>query len=131
MCIFSLYATTYITTFPGAGDVWFSLNGTKYQNNSIVTLEDIGEGDEDALLCRTNLNEPGIGNWFFPNESRVSSSENGNTTTVYRTRGVMVVLLNRRRSGVDGIYRCEIPDSMNVAQTIYIGVYTTSPCNGE
>ena len=127
VCIFSLYATTYITTFPGAGDVWFSLNGTKYQNNSIVTLEDIGEGDEDALLCRTNLNESGIGNWFFPDGNRVPS----NSTTVYRTRGVMVVLLNRKKGGVDGIYRCEMPDSMNVAQTIYIGVYTTSPCNGE
>ena len=29
------------------------LNGTTYQNNSIVTLEDIGE-DGGALLCITN-----------------------------------------------------------------------------
>ena len=36
----------------------------------------------------------------------------------------MVVKLNRRRGGEEGIYRCEIPDSMNVTQTIYIGVYT-------
>ena len=32
--------------------------------------------------------------------------------------------MNRRRGGVDGIYRCEIPDSRNDTQTIYIGVYT-------
>ena len=38
----------------------------------------------------------------------------------------MVVCLNRRRGGVDGIYRCVIPDSMDVTQTIYIGVYTAS-----
>ena len=38
----------------------------------------------------------------------------------------MVVRLNRRRGGEDGIYRCEITDSMNVDQTIYIGVYTGS-----
>ena len=31
---------------------------------------------------------------------------------------------NCRGCGVDGIYRCEIPDSMNVTQSIYIGVYT-------
>jgi len=37
-----------------------------------------------------------------------------------------VVRLNRRRGGEDGIYRCEITDSMNVTQTIYIGVYTAS-----
>ena len=36
-----------------------------------------------------------------------------------------MVVLQRRRGGVDGIYRCEIPDSMEVTQTIYIGVYTT------
>ena len=34
-----------ISSLPGAGDVRFSLNDTIYQNNSIVTLEDIGEGE--------------------------------------------------------------------------------------
>ena len=45
---------TLVSSFPGAGDVWFSLRNTTYQNNSIVTLEDIGE-DDDALVCITNL----------------------------------------------------------------------------
>ena len=40
--------------FPGDCDVWFSLRNTTYQNNSVVTLEDIGEGD-NALFCMTNL----------------------------------------------------------------------------
>ena len=119
--------------FSGAGDVWFSLNGTTYQNNSLVTLEDIGEGD-DALLCMTNLtaccsasytgNWFAFGNWFFPNGTRVSSS--GNQWNFHRTRGQMVVGLNRRRGGVEGIYHCEILHSMTVNQTIYIGVYTAS-----
>ena len=37
-----------------------------------------------------------------------------------------MVLLQRRRGGVNGIYRCEIPDAMNVNQFLYIGVYTNS-----
>ena len=37
--------------------------------------------------------------------------------------------MHRRRDGVEGIYRCVIPDSTNVTQTIYIGVYTAR--NGE
>ena len=37
-----------------------------------------------------------------------------------------MVRLNRKRGGDDGIYRCEIPDSMNVIQNMYIGVYMTS-----
>ena len=96
-----------------------------------MTLEDIGDNNEDGLLCMTNLtaccqdpyeNGSAIGNWFFPNGTRVPST--GAQWDFYRTRGQMVVVLQRKRDGVDGIYRCEIPDSMNVTQTIYIGVYT-------
>ena len=125
--------------FPGAGDVWFSLKNTTYQNNSNVTLEDIGEGD-NALLCRTNQsacctsNFTGtvstLGNWYFPNGTSISrkivnvtSEEQRN---IYRSRGWMSVGLNHRRGGVEGIYRCEMHESMNVTQTIYIGVYTAS-----
>ena len=36
-----------------------------------------------------------------------------------------MVLLHRRRVGAEGIYRCEIPDAMNISQAIYIGVYDT------
>ena len=118
----------YIFSFLHLGDIWFSLKGTMFQNNSIVTLENIHE-DVDALLCRTNLTAccrppygHGFVNWFFPNGTRVPSA--GNQWNFYRDRGKMVVQLYRRRGGVDGIYRCEIPDSAYVTQTIYIGVYT-------
>ena len=115
---------TMVSFSPG---VRFSLNGTTYQNNSIVTLEDIGE-DDDALLCVTDLTtccQPSSvnarGNWFFPNGTRVPSS--GVKWDFHRTRGQSVVLLQRRQGGVEGIYHCMIPDAMNVDQTIYIGVY--------
>ena len=118
------YAKLYLST----GDVWFSLRNITYRNNSIVTLEDIGEGD-DALLCVTNqtacCRSPyTAGNWFFPNGTRVPSS--GDQWDFHRTRGQMVISLNRRRGGVEGIYRCEIPDAVNVTRTIYIGVYSAS-----
>ena len=113
------------SNFPGAGDVWFSLNGTTYQNNSCVAQEDIGEGD-NALNCVTNQTAccklPAKGNWYLPNGTRVPSI--GKQSDFHRTRDEMVVRLNRIQGGEDGIYRCEIPDSMNVNQNIYIGVYT-------
>ena len=73
-----------------------------------MTLEDIGEGDDDALLCLTNLpaccrpNNMGnvLGNWFFPNGTRVPSGK----WDFYRTRGQMVVRMHRRRGGVEGIF---------------------------
>jgi len=121
-----------------ADDVQFSLNGTTYQNNSIVALEDIGENDT-ALLCMTNFaaccrsgNGSVLGQWFFPNGTKLPSIFVNQTSQpklkwdLYRTREKMMVLLHRRRGGVAGIYYCEIPDSMNVTQTIYIGVYNTS-----
>ena len=97
-----------------------------------MTLESIGEGD-DALFCVTDFHsccrtpytgEIGIamGNWFFPNGTSIPS--NGNQWDSYRTRGHMIVSLHRRRGGVHGIYRCEIPDPMNVIQTMYIRVYS-------
>ena len=113
------------SNFPGAGDVWFSLNGTTYQNNSCVALEDIGE-DDNALNCVTNqtacCKQPGKGNWYFPNGTRVPSSSE--PSDFHRTRGQMVVLLNHRRGGEEGIYHCEIPDSNDVNRNISIGVYS-------
>ena len=99
-----------------------------------MTLEDIGDGD-DALLCVTNLTaccqrpNPGengstAGNWFFPNGTRVPGERD--QWDFHRDRGQMVVRLNRKRGGVEGIYRCRIPDSMNDIQSIYIGVYSAS-----
>ena len=106
---------------PGGG-VGFSLNGTTYPNNSLVTLEDIGEGG-DGLLCMTEYstccNQPAIWNWFFPNGSIVPSSGQK-----WDFQSNMTVSLRRRAVGEDGVYHCEIPDGLNVTQTIYIGVYT-------
>ena len=121
-------AMTCFSSFPAA-----VLRGRPYQNNSNVMLEDIGEGHDDALLCITNLpaccrsDDTGgnaLGNWYYPNETRVLSA--GAKQDIYRARGHMVVRMYRRRGGVEGIYRCDIPDAMNVIKTIYIGVYSAS-----
>ena len=118
--------------FPGVDYVRFSLQGTTYQNNSLVTVEDIGEGD-DALLCKTSLVaccEPFLGNWFFPNGTRLPSEivnvTSGLQWEFYRDRGWTVVRMHRRRGGVTGIYHCEIPDTVGIIQSLYIGVYTAN-----
>ena len=102
-------------------------------NNSLVTAEEIGEGD-DALRCMTDntsccrppytesLGQQALGNWFFPNGTRVPSS--GDEWDFHRTRGHMVVLLHRRRGGEDGVYHCIVPDKDGNDQSTYIGVYT-------
>ena len=111
----------------------FLFRGTTYQNNSLVTLEDLGEGD-DALHCITNdtdccvrafIREDGrvvYGNWFYPNDTRVQSSDV--EWDFFRTRGESVVNLQRRRGGDMGIYRCQLPYATNDTAYLYIGVYT-------
>ena len=98
-----------------------------------MTLENIGQGGDDALLCVTNqracCRNGTIGDWYFPNGSRVASARP--ELDFYRDRGQLGVHLKRRRGGVDGIYHCEIPDSMNVNQTIYIGVYSEGTGEGH
>ena len=103
-----------------------------------MTLEEIGDNWDDALLCVTDLTAccrgGALGDWFFPNETQLPNTipffnDMPNPWDFYRSRGLSVVRLNRRRGGVNGIYRCEIPVSVApsvVYQNIYIGVYTTS-----
>ena len=135
-CFQCMNVMAHYPFFLGTGAVWFTLRNTTYQNNSILILEDIGEGD-NALLCMTNQtaccrppHSAAKGNWFFPNGTRVPSrfanATSGERSDIYRTRDQMVVRMNRRRGGEEGIYHCEIPDAMNVTQTIYIGVYSVS-----
>ena len=96
-----------------------------------MILENIGEGD-GALHCATDLTaccrppyyNGAVGNWLFPNGTRVPSS--GALWDFHMTRGQSAIILHRRRGGVNGIYHCEIPDAMNVTQTIYFGVYSAS-----
>ena len=116
------------------GEVGFTFKGATLSNNSLVTLDDIGEGD-DALRCMTdntsccrppytrNLSQSALGNWFFPNGSRVPSSVSH--WDFHRTRGDMMVLLHKRRGGVDGVFHCVVPDKEGIEQTTYIGVYTS------
>ena len=98
-----------------------------------MTLEDIGEKDR-ALLCVTDkptccrspytdgTGKKALGNWFFPNGTRVPSS--GSQWDFHRTRGDMMVLLHKRRGGVNGVFYCVLPDKEGIQQTTYIGVYT-------
>ena len=105
------------------------LNGAIIPNHGFVLLDKIGESSE-SLLCLTDLpaccrppfTDPmgpsALGNWYFPNGTRVPSS--GRQWDFHRTRGQMVVLLQRRRGGATGIYRC------NVHEDLHVGVYTAS-----
>ena len=132
-----------VVSLPSPG-VRFSLRNTTYRNNSLVTLDDIGDGGVNGLLCLTDLTEccrsgdtsgrGALGEWFYPNETALPNmvpflDGRPNPWDFYRNRDKSIVRMNRRRGGVNGIYRCEIPVSVTpsvVNQNLYIGVYTAS-----
>ena len=99
--------------------------GYIYENNSIVTVDEIAEND-GALLCYTNNVEccesSRQGEWYFPNGTTVGTSGDG--SGFYRNRGPSVVRLNRRNNAMmpTGVFRCEIPDASGTNQSIYIRI---------
>ena len=123
------YYTSYI--FLATASVRLSLNGIDIANNSIVDIEDIGEGDETALLCHTNKTlccgtKPNrFGDWYYPNGAKVRIKDTVGMATdeFYRDRGTQVVRLNHRQGNLieRGRFRCQVPESddNDVMRSIY------------
>ena len=114
------------------------LNNTAIPEHGIVTLDNIGINGS-ALRCVTDNTQccsifqtqgaSGVGQWYFPNGTAVPNP--GMTVppadlALYRTRDDRVVLLHHNFGGVNGIYRCEVPDGSGVTQNLYIGIFTAN-----
>ena len=112
----------------------FEIRGDVLVNNSYILrgLErGIGEGHNDSLHCVTDNSDccsNGEGNWYDVTGGKVQQGPDGDSDRVYVTRGDGVVYLNRRRGGSSGMWRCDIPDSNGVQQSIYI--YLGNPTTG-
>ena len=108
--------------------VYLSLRGRNHGNNSNILITDIGEGDDGALLCFTDLiqcchnddtsGETALGEWFFPNGLAVQIHSAGGD--FYRTRGPSVVRLNRRSNATiqTGTFCCEIPNATSTLMRV-------------
>ena len=91
-------------------------------NNSFIFRGDISEGQNDSLHCVTNNSDccnNGQGNWYDVTGGEVQQGPDGDSN-LYVTIGDGVVYLNHRRGGQSGMWRCDIPDSNGVQQSIYI-----------
>ena len=106
----------------------FQLGGTTYPNNTVVLMEDIGEGD-NALLCMSNNarccdgSSTFRGEFYYPNGIRVPIQSVGHS--VYRNRVASFIRLNQRGNAVNsplGRYRCDIIDDTGARQSLYINI---------
>ena len=110
--------------------------GNQYPNNSILNIEDIGEY-EYALACQTDRRpccrySYRLGEWYYPNGSRVPISGVG--APFYRNRNNEgQVLLNRRNHEADystGLFCCVLPDASNITYTLCIGLLPIGSVGG-
>ena len=124
LLVFALVAAVNSQSYPR-----FEFRGDVLVNNSFIHRGNIGEGHNDSLHCVTNNSNccsNGEGNWYDVTGGEVHQGPDGGSN-LYVTRGDGVVYLNRRTGGGSGMWRCDIPDSNGVLQSIYIylGTLTT------
>ena len=111
-----MYTYSFIDALAG---VHFQLNGASYSNNSRVNITDIGEDDDDSLICVTNNTDccvNHVGEWYFPNGSAVKIEGAGEA--FYRNRGPSVVRLHRRHNVMmpTGSFCCVVSDANGIDQ---------------
>ena len=95
---------------------------SKLTNNSYIHYDWIFDGDR-ALKCVTNCcNDSDVGNWRDGRGRLVHQGTDGDNC-LYVTRGQGMINLNRKRDCIpdaSGLWRCDIPDSSDMMQSIYI-----------
>ena len=98
-----------------------TFKGTSYANNTLLFITDLGDVDNNNVLCMTDLagccTGPGRGHWIYPDgflnadgNSLVRNNPSGDD--FFRTRGVMMVVRLERRNnaiGPTGQYCCQVP----------------------
>ena len=102
----------------------FQIGEVNLTNNSYILSSNISR--EYALKCITDsvicCNDSDAGNWRDERGRAVHQGAD-EATCLYVTRGQGVVSLNRRRGCTpesSGLWRCDIPDSSEEMQSIYI-----------
>ena len=109
----------------------FELGDRVLTNNSYINRGGIGEGVNNSLKCVTDYSDccagagSDVGNWFDRNGSEVHQGADG-ATDLYVTREEGVIYLNRITGGAIGMWRCDIPDSDGMIQSIYIYLGTST-----
>ena len=102
--------------------------GVSYPNNSVLSLDNIGEfSTGSAILCTTNRNPccstpPNrVGEWYYPNGSLVPNK--AADEDFYRGRSnAQSISLNHRNyaQSPSGTFFCELPDNGGVNHRLFV-----------
>ena len=109
------------------------LGSVLYPNNSVVTLTDIGQ-ERAALFCLTDHaaccreSDTGITHrsiWLLPGGSPVVGKSDTVDGMFFGSSGASAVLLHRDSGTLrpSGVFTCDIPDSADLPQQVFVGIY--------
>ena len=125
MSLVLFVAVFLLTVFSCQSKLQFESNGRNLINNSYIYYANIFNGTgalkcvTDSVNCCTDFD---VVNWRDERGRAVHQGEDG-ATCLYVTRGQGVVSLNRMGDCIpdtSGLWRCDIPDSNEVVQSLYI-----------
>ena len=95
--------------------------------NFTVLYAGLFKSSQDNIFwCQSANNNNPIGDWYFPNGSQVTTSNN---IHVLPLEGQIGLLRDSGIGDLQGLYRCVILDENNVDQTLWAGVYQTGTYN--
>ena len=102
-----------------------SYNCSEINNNSILSLEEIMEGND--VLCLTNTSlccQEEVGYWYFPNGTLIP--DQGKGFTLERKRCSAALTYSASSDFLpSGLYYCKIPDSSGHNVTLFVGLYAS------
>ena len=104
-------------------------NGTEISNNSVIYSGDIWTGST-ALKCVTDNDHccsNDTGNWINK-AGQIANQEPDRDRCLYYTRGDHVTSLNCLWGCIPplaGLWRCDVPDSSGVIQSLFIYIATS------
>ena len=113
-------------------DVYLSLNNVIIPNHGYVTINDIGSNDMSALICNTNSTASGrklnkeLGDWFTPSGDKVggiSDIDNYIPGLLKTKKHKKLLLTATTGSPPEGIYHCEVNNTRETFQKLYVGLY--------
>ena len=97
-----------------------------------------GDGKTDALWCQSANTGSANGAWYYPDGTQVpvfdgAFGDNLAPSPLFSKRFSGQIALARRSglSGVEGLYKCIIPDENGVNQMLVVGAYRTATYNAS
>ena len=94
------------------------------------------DNTNDALWCQSANTASNIGVWYYPNGTEVplfdgnfDSESAPSPVFAKRYNGQIALARKLNIAGVEGLYKCVIPDENEVYQTLVVGAYRTSTYN--